>query len=119
MPVLIEKLAQVGPVERKARRARAVRELSQATVTGAFLGHVLGRTTKAALIGAGLGTVYGAASEAMTRSVENEQKRQIARWAGHWTPGDNSPEPFRQAEFGSTTKGVVRAKAVKAMRSTR
>lgn len=118
MSMLIEKIAQYGPVERKARRARAVREVAGGAVTGTFIGSVLGKTTKAALIGAGLGALYGAAAEAMTRGVENEQKQQIARWAGHWTPGDNSPEPFTTASHGSATKGHGSMKAMKTMRST-
>ena len=118
MPKLIEKIAQYGPVERKARRARGTREVVQGAATGTFLGGVFGHSRKAALIGAGLGALYGAASEVMTRSVEDEQKRQIANWQGHSAPARRKMKPFRQAEYGSSVRGHARVQAMKIMRST-
>ena len=118
MPTLIEKVAQYGLVEVKARRARAVREVVQGATTGTFLGGVFGRSTKAALIGSGLGALYGAASEVMTRSVENEQKRQIDKWRGRSSPKRSQIKPFKNAEYGSSVRGHARAKAMKIMRST-
>lgn len=101
---LIEKIAQ-GEVRAKKRRLRAAMGLIGGAATGLFAGQVLGGSPKAALIGAGLGTLFGAAAEVATRDIEAAQERQIDRWAGHWTPGNTSPRPFRHAQMGSVTRG--------------
>ena len=118
MPMIIEKVAQYGPVERKSRRARGVREIVQGATTGTFLGAALGQSVKGALIGSGLGAIYGAMSEAMTRSVENEQKRQIDKWARRSVPKRRKLKGFKNAEFGSSVRGHGRTKSMKITRSS-
>lgn len=93
---LIEKIAQEPSATAKARRA-AVGILTRG-VEGLFVGEVLGRSRKAALLGAALGSVTGALDEFFRRRAEEHRKKTQEQWAASpKEPEDQAPIPFDYA----------------------
>ncbi|MEE9569427.1 MAG: hypothetical protein V3W37_08580 [Candidatus Binatia bacterium] len=98
--ILIEKLSQELSPSDKARRA-AVSILTRG-VEGLFVGEVVGRSRKAALLGAALGSVTGALDEFFRRRAEDHRKKTQAEWAASpKQPKDQSPIPL---EYAATRK---------------
>ena len=102
--ILIEKIAKEPSATDKARRA-AVSILTRG-VEGLFVGEILGKSRKAALLGAALGSVTGALDEFFRRRAEEYRKKTQAQWAAvPEQPEDQAPIPL---EYAATRRRIRR-----------
>ncbi len=102
--ILIEKIAQEPLATDKARRA-ALSILTRG-VEGLFVGEILGKSRKAALLGAALGSVTGALDEFFRRRAEEHRKKTQAQWAASpEQPEDQAPIPL---EYAATRRRIRR-----------
>ena len=97
---LIDKIAKEKTTSEKARRAAV--SVGTRAVEGLFVGEILGRSRKGAILGAALGGVTGALDEFFRRRAEEHRKKTQAAWAKepHHEP-DQAPGEQKWDDYGA------------------
>lgn len=90
---LIDKIAKEMTTSEKAQRAAV--SVGTRAVGGLYIGEILGRSRKGALLGAALGGVTGALDEFFRRRAEEHRKKTQAAWAKepHHEPDQVTSDP--------------------------
>lgn len=99
---LIDKIAREMTTPEKARRAAV--SVGTRAIEGLFVGEILGRSRKAAIMGAALGGVTGALDEFFRRRAEEYRNKTQATWAKepHHEPDQVTKDP-KWDDYGAAT----------------